>query len=69
MVEELRRWNGFNAFKRMPKGLARNVLNSRSVLKGKIVDGQRQIKARMTVRGYRNMQASDLKRFSATTMR
>eukprot|EP00972_Heterocapsa_arctica_P087203 12858117-Heterocapsa_arctica.AAC.1 len=61
MVEELRRWSGLNAFKRMPKGLARNVLDSMWVLTWKIIDGQRQIKARLTVRGYRDMQAPDLK--------
>eukprot|EP00972_Heterocapsa_arctica_P027873 4098766-Heterocapsa_arctica.AAC.1 len=28
MVEELRRWSGLSASKRMPKGSARNVLDS-----------------------------------------
>ena len=69
MVDELRRWQVLGAFRRQPRQGARNVLDSRWVLKWKMIDGRRQVRARLTVRGYRDVQAPDLKTFAATTSR
>ena len=69
MLDELKRWHSLGSFKRFPRRLARNVLDSRWVLKWKLVDGKRIIKARLTVRGYKDSQANSLNTFAGTTTR
>ena len=69
MIDELRRWQGLEAFERCPLAEADNLIDARWVLKWKVVDGQRIIKARLTVRGFRDMQAGQLATFSGTTSR
>ena len=69
MIDELRRWQGLEAFERCPRSQADNLIDARWVLKWKVVNGERLIKARLTVRGFRDMQASQLSTFSGTTSR
>lgn len=69
MLDELRRWHSLKSFRRSPRRTANNLLDSRWVLKWKMIDGERRIKARLTVRGYRDMQAPELDTYSATTTR
>ena len=69
MREELQRWIDLHAFERAPLGTARNLIDARWVLKWKVVDGVRRIKARLTVRGFRDSQGPALSTFSATTSR
>jgi len=74
MKDELERWLSLQAFERQRRSDATNVLDSRWVLKWKWVENaagvkERIIKARMTVRGYKDIQAPDLETFSATTSR
>ena len=45
------------------------MLDARWVLKWKLIDKIRQVRARMTVRGYRDMQKDELATFSATSSR
>ena len=69
MRDELLRWQKLNSFERYPRSLATNVLDSRWVLKWKMVDGKRSIKARLTVRGYKDLQGSELKTQASTATR
>ena len=69
MFDELKRWYDLGAFERQKRSEAKNVLDARWVLKWKLIDKVKQIKARMTVRGYRDRQAPDLATFSATSSR
>ena len=57
MVQELLRWNGHKAWKRGPKSTARNALQSRWVLKWKNIKGERDVKARLVVQGFRDAQS------------
>ena len=53
MVKELLRWNGHNAWRRGSKASARNALQSKWVLKWKNIQGERDVKARLVVQGFR----------------
>ena len=69
MRDELQRWVSLQAMERYPRRLAKNVIDSRWVIKWKQVDGVWVIKARLTVRGYKDIQATDLRTFAGTTTR
>ena len=67
MVKELLRWNGHNAWKRYPRAQAKNALISKWVLKWKVINGSRDIKARLVVQGFRDLQT--VQNFAGTTSR
>merc|ERR1712185_387919 len=69
ILKELQRWVERGSFQRLRRSEARNLIDSRWVLKWKLVDGRRVIKARLTVRGFKDLQAHDLKTFAATASR
>ena len=60
MIEELSRWQSLGAFERFPRAQADNLIDARWVLKWKIIDGIRTIKAKLTVRGFRDLQAGQV---------
>ena len=59
MRDELLRWEHHRAWKRIPKQQATNILPSKWVLKWKVEAGQRIIKARLTVQGFRDKEPAD----------
>ena len=69
MHDELLRWANLRAFERMPKAHAHNVVDSRWVLKWKEANGKRWIQARLVVRGFKDVQATQLNTFAGTTSR
>jgi len=69
MVDELRRWYDLKTFRRKKLSESWNVLDSRWVLKWKYVSGEKIIKARLTVRGFRDLQQQGMRTFSATASR
>ena len=69
IYDELVRWNQRGGFKRFPKKQARNVLDSRWVLKWKKVDGMRVIKARLTARGFKDKQAEEVSTYAGDQQR
>ena len=69
MFDELTRWHSLGAFERMPKRQATNVIDARWVLKWKEVNGKRIIRARVVVRGFKDLQAAQLSTFAGTTTR
>ena len=70
MFDELERWRTLGTFRRMPSAQARNVLDSRWVLKWNQKDKEKKsVKARLTVRGFLDQQSNSLSTFSATASR
>jgi len=69
MIAELQRWIKLGSWKRAPRRPGANILDSRWVLKYKVVNGVKQIKARLTARGYKDKQSSELSTFSPTASR
>ena len=69
IYDELERWRKLGGFKRTNRATANNVVDSRWVLKWKSVDGKRIIKARLTVRGYKDQQAEQLQTYAGTATR
>ncbi|CAK0852886.1 unnamed protein product, partial [Prorocentrum cordatum] len=69
MKDELQRWAELKAFQRFPKDQATNIIDSRWVLKWKEIDGKKQVRARLTVRGFKDMQSPELSTFAGTTTR
>ncbi len=69
MYDELMRCHTLGAFKRMPRKLAANVNDARWVLKVKLVAGKRSIQARLVVRGFKALLATQLSTFAGTTSR
>ena len=69
MLEELLRWCNLGAFERMPKHRASNILDARWVLQLKKVNEKWCIKARLVVRGFKDLQATQLATFAGTTSR
>ena len=69
MLAELTRWHQMGAWKRMPRNKARNILDSRWVLKWKLKNAIKLIQARLTARGYKDRQSLNMETFSATTSR
>jgi len=73
MHKELLTWVKYECFTRHPRASARNVIDTRWVLKWKWVkvNGQkvRVIRARLTVRGFKDVQGQDLSAFAGTASR
>ena len=56
MLEELRSWQGHNAWQLLLRKGAKNIIDSRWVIKWKMIDGKKSIKARLVVRGFKDNQ-------------
>ena len=68
-AKELGRWTKLKVVERRKKKGAPNRIDSKWVLKFKIVAGKRVVKARLTVRGFKDRQQPDLRTFAATGTR
>jgi len=68
-LEELQRWHTLGAFRPMQKSEARNLLDCRWVIRWKLVGDKKQVRARLTVRGFKDLQASRLETYSGTASR
>ena len=69
IYDELARWVALGGFERYPRTKARNILDSRWVLKWKVVNGKRITKARLTARGFRDAQANEVHTYAGTATR
>ena len=54
IFDELERWRKLGGFRRTKRATAANIVDSRWVLKSKSVNGKRILKARLTIRGYKD---------------
>ena len=66
MTDELRTWSDLRCFERAPRQGAANILDTKWVFKWKYVKGERRIRARLTLRGFREEKTGDEVNFSAT---
>ena len=73
MLQELKTWQKYKCFSRRARSGAQNVIDCRWVLKWKYVEvngkSVRTIRARLTVRGFKDRQAADLDTYSGTAQR
>ncbi|CAK0834374.1 unnamed protein product [Prorocentrum cordatum] len=58
-LKELKRWVSRGVVERMPKKDADNRIDSRWVIKWKIIEGSRDVKGRLTVRGFKDQQKNE----------
>ena len=73
-VEELRIWDKYNCFKRVPRATAHNIMDSKAVVKWKVTttpSGQtsRIPRARLALRGFKDLQANDIEAHASTASR
>ena len=67
-LKEIKDLFGLGCFRRMPKKLAQNGVDTRWVIKWKMVEGMKAIKARLTMRGFKDC-AEMLETFAGTASR
>ena len=67
MLKELARWHNHKAWARTARDKCHNILTSKWVLKWKQIEGSKQVKARMVVQGFKDLQ--EVKSFAGTTTR
>ena len=65
---ELRDLHSLGTYERMPRKLARNIVDTRWVIRWKLVDGTRIIKVRLTMRGFKD-HCINLETFAGTATR
>ena len=68
MMKELTAFVELSTFERMKKELSTNHCSARWVLRWKEVDGQRVVKARLTIRGFQDL-ATEIATFASTASR
>ena len=68
-IAELMRWSNRKVFERIRRSQSSNCVTSRWVMKWKLIRGVREIKARLTVHGFKDRQRFDVKTFAATASR
>ena len=68
-LDELKTWQGFRCFRRRPRSEAPCVIDVRWVYKWKFVKGERRIRARLCLRGFKEFGADDQSNFAATASR
>ena len=72
---ELATWHKHECFERRPRKTARNIIDCRWVLKWKVVTNannngtRRTIRARLTVRGFKDRDAASLESYAGTSTR
>ena len=69
IMDELKIWQGFNCFKRRDRAQAPCVIDVRWVFKWKIIKGERKIRARLCLRGFKETGADDQSNYAATATR
>ena len=66
MYRELKTWQDLNCFERRPRLSAPCIIDTRWVFKWKFVDSKRTIRARLTLRGFKEVGANEQSNYSGT---
>jgi len=66
--KEIKSFQDLDTFARAPRHSSRNICSSRWVLRWKLIDGIRSVKARLTIRGFEDV-AQDLSTYASTATR
>ena len=66
MFRELKTWHDLKCFSRKPRSKAACTIDTRWVFKWKYVDGKRTIRARLTLRGFKEFGVDNQSNFAAT---
>ena len=69
MRKELQSWHALGAWQNEPRKDAKNIIDSRWFVNWKMIDGQKAVKARLVVRGFKDFQADDLNTSASTASR
>ena len=69
ILSELRTWQGFGCFRRRPRAEAPCVIDAKWIYKWKYVKGQRIIRARLCLRGFKESGADSQTNFASTASR
>eukprot|EP00439_Symbiodinium_sp_Y106_P057262 s2270_g8.t1 len=69
ITNELQTWKGFNCFERRARSQSPCVIDAKWVLKWKWIKGERCIRARLCLRGFRETGADDQSNYAATASR
>ena len=67
--KELQSFTDLNVFKAVPVQSVSNIMTSRWVLRWKMIDGVKTVKARLTVRGFEDLSASTVETYANTATR
>jgi hypothetical protein len=67
--KEVKSFVDLRTFEKLLRSQATNVMTSKWVLRWKVVENQRVIKARLTVRGFQDLAATELETFASTCSR
>ena len=59
-LKELLSWHNLGSWSLVPRATAFNVIDSRWVIKWKLIDGKKEVKSRLCVRGFKDRQADSI---------
>ena len=68
-IDELKTWQGFRCFERRRRSVSPCVIDAKWVYKFKIIKGERRIRARLCLRGFKETGADSETNYSATASR
>ena len=69
MLKDLKSWHDLGAWEMADRSTAQNLIDSRWVIKWKLIDGLKAVKARLCVRGFKDRQADWLETHASTASR
>ena len=69
MIDELKTWQDYKCFKRRSRATAPCIIDAKWVYKWKYVKGERRIRARLCLRGFKETGADSQSNFAATASR
>ena len=69
MMKELKSWHNLGSWRKILRKDAKNIIDSRWVVNWKLINGVKDIKARLVVRGFKDQQGEDLNTSASTASR
>ena len=68
-MKELLSWHNLGSWELVPRATAFNIIDSRWVLKWKLISGVKPVKSRLCVRGFKDRQADSILTAASTASR